>query len=113
MCFVCDACGYKSVDVKPGGETCDKGVEFTLKIGHNEGDGRDRQVDLSRDVIKSADAMVPEIYPCDPAAEPYTRCSAEEITFIEKITAAIGAEPAEASSQAPPSPQLDFPRPCP
>lgn len=63
--------------------------------------------------LKSADAMVPEIYPCDPAAEPYTRCSAEEITFIEKITAAIGAEPAEASSQAPPSPQLDFPRPCP
>jgi len=60
MCFTCDACGYKSVDVKPGGNTCDKGVQFELALGE---EGRDAKIDLSRDVIKSADAeiFVPEI----------------------------------------------------
>ncbi len=60
MCFTCDACGYKSVDVKPGGEVCDQGVQFELSVG---GEERDAKIDLSRDVIKSADAeiFVPEI----------------------------------------------------
>ena len=59
MCFTCDACGYKSVDVKPGGEVCEKGVQFALSLGTE----RDAKVDLSRDVIKSADAgiIIPEI----------------------------------------------------
>lgn len=59
MCFTCDACGYKSVDVKPGGEVCKQGVQFALSVGAE----RDATVDLSRDVIKSADAgiIIPEI----------------------------------------------------
>ena len=51
MCFYCDNCGFKSVDVKPGGEIADKGVQFNLSV-------EDPRVDLSRDVIKSADAWV-------------------------------------------------------
>eukprot|EP01047_Picozoa_sp_COSAG01_P080264 COSAG01_NODE_15535_length_1325_cov_1.660962_2_plen_196_part_00 len=71
MCFTCDSCGYKSVDVKPGGEICEKGVEFRLSVpapseGEGEGDGPAAaatswaRVDLARDVIKSADASVSE-----------------------------------------------------
>ena len=26
MCFACEQCGYKSVDIKPGGEICNQGV---------------------------------------------------------------------------------------
>jgi zinc finger protein len=51
MCFTCESCGYKSVDVKPGGEICEHGVEFRLQV-------QDARIDLSRDVIKSADAYV-------------------------------------------------------
>jgi hypothetical protein len=69
MCFTCDSCGYKSVDVKAGGEICEKGVEFCLSVpGPHEGEGEGpaaaatswARVDLARDVIKSADASVSE-----------------------------------------------------
>ena len=48
------------MDVKPGGEVCEQGVLFELSVGEA---GREAKIDLSRDVIKSADASItiPEI----------------------------------------------------
>lgn len=45
MSTVCDACGYKSNDVKTGGAIPDKGVKVSLKVKTN--------VDLARDILKS------------------------------------------------------------
>ncbi|ROW02577.1 hypothetical protein VPNG_07889 [Cytospora leucostoma] len=45
MSTVCDACGYRSNDVKTGGAVPDKGKKVTLKV---KGD-----VDLARDILKS------------------------------------------------------------
>eukprot|EP01052_Picozoa_sp_SAG31_P003351 SAG31_NODE_127_length_23612_cov_39.709863_17_plen_175_part_00 len=32
MCFYCESCGNKSVEVKPGGSICDQGVEYRLQV---------------------------------------------------------------------------------
>lgn len=45
MSTVCDACGYKSNDVKTGGEIPEKGRKITLKVRTSE--------DLARDILKS------------------------------------------------------------
>ncbi|KAL2890889.1 zinc finger protein [Ceratocystis lukuohia] len=45
MSTVCDSCGYRSNDVKTGGEIPDKGERITLKV--------EDEVDLARDILKS------------------------------------------------------------
>lgn len=45
MSTVCDACGYKSNDVKTGGEIPEKGKKISLKVKSSE--------DLARDILKS------------------------------------------------------------
>lgn len=45
MSTVCDACGYKSNDVKTGGEIPEKGKKISIRIKTNE--------DLARDILKS------------------------------------------------------------
>lgn len=45
MSTVCDACGYKSNDVKTGGEIPEKGKKISLKVKTSE--------DLARDILKS------------------------------------------------------------
>lgn len=45
MSTVCHDCGYRSNDVKTGGEIPDKGEKITLKV--------DDQTDLARDILKS------------------------------------------------------------
>ncbi|KFY06743.1 hypothetical protein V492_07791 [Pseudogymnoascus sp. VKM F-4246] len=45
MSTVCDLCGYRSNEVKTGGEVPEKGKKITLKV--------DGQVDLARDILKS------------------------------------------------------------
>lgn len=45
MSTVCDACGYKSNDVKTGGEIPEKGRRISIKVKTNE--------DLARDILKS------------------------------------------------------------
>lgn len=45
MSTVCDACGYKSNDVKTGGAIPEKGVRISLRVKNN--------VDLARDILKS------------------------------------------------------------
>ena len=45
MSTVCDACGYRSNDVKTGGEIPEKGEKITLTV--------DDEVDLARDILKS------------------------------------------------------------
>lgn len=44
MSTICDFCGYKSNEVKTGGEVSDKGRKITLKV--------EDQDDLSRDILK-------------------------------------------------------------
>ncbi|KAK1239514.1 hypothetical protein MKX07_009002 [Trichoderma sp. CBMAI-0711] len=45
MSTVCDACGYRSNDVKTGGEIPEYGEKITLQV--------DGEVDLARDILKS------------------------------------------------------------
>jgi len=45
ICTKCDNCGYKSNDVKSGGETKDLGCKLSVKI--------EEEIDLARDVLKS------------------------------------------------------------
>jgi zinc finger protein len=45
MSTVCDSCGYRSNEVKTGGEVPEKGKKITLKV--------ERPEDLSRDILKS------------------------------------------------------------
>jgi zinc finger protein len=45
MSTVCDACGYRSNDVKTGGEIPDHGEKITLEV--------DGDIDLARDILKS------------------------------------------------------------
>jgi zinc finger protein len=45
MSTVCDSCGYRSSEVKTGGEVPEKGRKITLKV--------ERPEDLSRDILKS------------------------------------------------------------
>ena len=45
MSTVCDDCGYRSNDVKTGGEIPDKGEKITLRVDDN--------IDLARDILKS------------------------------------------------------------
>jgi zinc finger protein len=45
MSTVCDSCGYRSNEVKTGGEVPEKGRKITLKVERSE--------DLSRDILKS------------------------------------------------------------
>uniref|UniRef100_A0A915CTF2 Zinc finger ZPR1-type domain-containing protein n=1 Tax=Ditylenchus dipsaci TaxID=166011 RepID=A0A915CTF2_9BILA len=45
ICTHCESCGYKSNDVKSGGETKDLGCRLSLKI--------EEEIDLARDVLKS------------------------------------------------------------
>ncbi|ONK56408.1 uncharacterized protein A4U43_C10F8230 [Asparagus officinalis] len=55
MATTCDMCGYRSSELKPGGEIPKKGRKITLSVHNVE--------DLSRDVIKSdtASVIVPEL----------------------------------------------------
>lgn len=55
MSTVCDHCGYKSSDVRPGGGISEKGAEIKLKV--------QELPDLRRDVIKSetASVQIPEL----------------------------------------------------
>ena len=50
MSTVCDHCGYRSNEVKTGGEVPDKGRKITLKVQGQE--------DLARDVLKSESAAL-------------------------------------------------------
>lgn len=58
MCFVCEECGYKDAEVKPGGSIAKKGHITTLTAT-----AETATEDLKRDVLKSGDASiaVPEI----------------------------------------------------
>lgn len=53
--FVCEHCGYKTNDVKPGGGIKEKGCRITLKVTNPD--------DLNRDVLKSdsCSILIPEI----------------------------------------------------
>ncbi|KAK9806531.1 hypothetical protein WJX73_007900 [Symbiochloris irregularis] len=55
MCNACDACGYKSSEVKGAGAISDQGRRITLAV--------QQPADLNRDVIKadSAAIMIPEV----------------------------------------------------
>ncbi|KAJ3224004.1 nucleolar zinc-finger protein [Clydaea vesicula] len=55
MSTVCDACGYKSNEIKSGGAISPKGKRITLKMTENE--------DLSRDILKSETCglKIPEV----------------------------------------------------
>lgn len=55
MSTVCDSCGYRSNEVKTGGEVPEKGRKITLRVENPE--------DLARDVLKSESAALhcPEI----------------------------------------------------
>ncbi|KAK4617745.1 Zinc finger protein [Fulvia fulva] len=50
MSTVCDHCGYRSNEVKTGGEVPEKGRRITLKVSTNE--------DLARDILKSESASL-------------------------------------------------------
>ena len=50
MATVCDNCGYRTNDVKTGGEIPDQGERITLKV--------ERPEDLSRDILKSETAAL-------------------------------------------------------
>lgn len=50
MSTVCEACGYRSNEVKTGGEVPEKGRKITLKVENPE--------DLARDVLKSESAAL-------------------------------------------------------
>ena len=50
MSTVCDSCGYKSNEVKTGGEVPEKGRRITLRVENPE--------DLARDVLKSESAAL-------------------------------------------------------
>ncbi len=56
MAYSCSKCGYKSTEVKSGGEIAPHGTKYTLLVGANE----ESELDLNRDVLKSdtADATV-------------------------------------------------------
>lgn len=58
MCFVCEHCGFKDAEVKPGGEIADKGKKITLIVTKDT-----IEEDLKRDVLKSSDAgiSIPDI----------------------------------------------------
>jgi len=55
MAFACDKCGYRSNEVKPGGQIADKGRKTILHVTNKE--------DLSRDILKSDTAIIdiPEV----------------------------------------------------
>jgi len=55
MAFACDKCGYKSNEVKPGGQIAEKGRKTILHVTNRE--------DLSRDILKSDTAFIdiPEV----------------------------------------------------
>lgn len=44
MCTVCDACGYRTNEVKPGGGVESQGTTITVKVSTPE--------DLNRDILK-------------------------------------------------------------
>jgi len=58
MCFVCEKCGFKDAEVKPGGKIQSKGQITTLHVTKETAAD-----DLRRDVLKSADASlsIPEL----------------------------------------------------
>jgi zinc finger protein len=58
MCTVCDNCGVKSSEVKPGSGIEEKGCKFTLKLTDPS--------DLNRDLLKSdmGSLEIPEIEFC-------------------------------------------------
>lgn len=55
MCTSCDSCGYRTSELKPGGEIPAKGTRISLAVTG--------PADLRRDIIKSetADVEVPEL----------------------------------------------------
>jgi zinc finger protein len=56
MSTLCDSCGYRSNEVKTGGEVPEKGRKITLKV--------ERPEDLSRDILKSESCALecPEVH---------------------------------------------------
>ena len=58
MCFVCEKCGFKDAEVKPGGDISEKGTITTLHVTLETAAS-----DLKRDVLKSGDASlaIPEL----------------------------------------------------
>lgn len=59
MSFLCDDCGFKTIEVKGGGAVPDHGTITTLSVTPGEHHG----TDMRRDVIKSDTAMleIPEL----------------------------------------------------
>jgi zinc finger protein len=59
MSFLCEECGFKSVEVKGGGAVPDHGTVHTLSVEP----GEFHALDMKRDVIKSDTAMleIPEL----------------------------------------------------
>eukprot|EP01007_Sphenomonas_quadrangularis_P003484 NODE_6_length_3702_cov_222.500684_g4_i0.p1 GENE.NODE_6_length_3702_cov_222.500684_g4_i0~~NODE_6_length_3702_cov_222.500684_g4_i0.p1 ORF type:complete len:529 (+),score=84.15 NODE_6_length_3702_cov_222.500684_g4_i0:94-1680(+) len=55
MCFTCEACGYRSTEVKPGGGIPPKGTRIAFRYANEK--------DLSRSVLKShhATLVIPEL----------------------------------------------------
>ena len=58
MCTICESCGVKSSEVKPGSGIEEKGIKYTLKLTDPS--------DLNRDLLKSDHAVfeIPEIEFC-------------------------------------------------
>jgi zinc finger protein len=50
MAFTCDHCGFRSSEVKPGGDMSEKGTKIVLNVKTEE--------DLSRDILKSESASI-------------------------------------------------------
>jgi len=44
MCTICEACGYRNNEVKPGGGIESQGITITVKVSTPE--------DLDRDILK-------------------------------------------------------------
>jgi zinc finger protein len=59
MSFLCDDCGYRTVEVKGGGAVPDHGTKTTLRVDVDE----HTEMDMKRDVIKSdtASIEIPEL----------------------------------------------------
>ena len=57
MCFYCESCAYKSVEVKAGGGIPARGKRMTLKINKDS-----KADDMKRDVLKSETSGVSYLF---------------------------------------------------
>lgn len=55
MCMLCDACNYRTTEIKCGGEIKEKGTQITIKVNTLE--------DLNIDLFKSSTCSIsiPEV----------------------------------------------------